>query len=158
MAGKFNGRGFQYYASQAVNIEKQYQTAVASTARLAPSDRAGVAAASAKVAECIQQLDLLRTQVEGEKNAFLLWGENQTKHGMGLLFRGSAQQYMQQVRQTATGYDEIVRAINVTQTEWRAWLSRSGVSLVQSDGSRRCAAGHDNHPVRTVCAVCGRSL
>lgn len=156
MGGEFRPRGEEWYQDRWRPIDRTFME---TQAALASAPHGGIERLEliATAESCIDRLSHLRNGCIDEKNEFLLWYYQQSNGFLPSLLLGFTNEYVNDAQAMASGwFDETIDGLRDAIDDWTAWLLQSVPAERNEPGF--CSEGHQNHPERGSCAICGELL
>lgn len=161
-AARWGGKGSTYWLDQALPALQRYDSLKETAARMAPDDEDSLLTITEILLDITAELAVIRDALQSEKAAFIQWIDGQGKGVLAnLFFPEQLSNYRLSGHQTAIDeYDEPIDLVAGGVLEMLDWLEEVAPSrpFRNAEGFIVCAKGHQNHPTRSECGVCGSCL
>lgn len=148
-----NAKGAHHWLDVAADIERRMQALVEEAATLDPNDVAALQACAEELDRTIAEFEAAGASALAEKQLLDAWIQSETS---GILGRATANQFRAQFAEQYEIYGLLIGGQMESVAHYRQRLAE--ISPVTGDGLLRCPAGHENHPSRSSCLVCGAVL
>lgn len=159
----FSGKGVEWYWESAADIERAFEDLQARVALVAPTDQRALDRLVREGREIVASLKTLDGDLSTELAELWAFHDREAGRVAAGLFTtfldpSAKARYRHGFEMASIEYEQCHDAMTLALTTWQSWLSAVNPPSTSLAGAAICGAGHENHPSRRACILCGLPL